>query len=72
MSKHRSGERIATGRFTAQIAARERTVSKSSAAYVYAGGKGEAAYRLSKVIEGSAKRYSRRGTKACTAQAAVG
>ena len=65
MAKARTvGRSAKTGRFgTTQIAARERVVAKSSAAYVYAGGKGEAAYKLSQIIEGSEKRYSRRDGK---------
>ena len=58
------GRSSSSGRFTTNVAARERTVPKSSAAYVYAGGKGEAAYKLSKIIEGSShKRFSRRSAK---------
>ncbi|HEX2763481.1 MAG TPA: hypothetical protein VHM92_06500 [Allosphingosinicella sp.] len=53
-----------TGRFVSvNIAARERTVPRSSAEYVFAGGKGEAAYKLTKIIEGSGTRYSLRSTK---------
>lgn len=65
MAKARTvGRSAKTGRFgSTQIAARERVVAKSSAAYVYAGGKGEAAYNLSKIIEGSEKRYSHRDGK---------
>jgi len=48
------------------VAARERTVPRSSAEYVFAGGKGEAAYKLTKIIEGSGKRWSRRSLKAGT------
>lgn len=45
------------------IAVRERTVPRSSADYVFAGGKGEAAYKLTKIIEGSGKRWSQRSLK---------
>lgn len=58
------GRRSDTGRFVSvSIAARERTVPLSSAEYVFAGGKGEAAYKLTKIIEGSSKRYSLRSAK---------
>ncbi|WP_310474359.1 hypothetical protein [Sandarakinorhabdus sp.] len=50
----------ATGNVTVKVAARERVVSKSSAAYVLSRGKGEAAYRLSRIIDGQAKPYSSR------------
>ncbi len=64
MAKTRSiGRSAKNGRYVSTIAARERGVAKSSAAYVYAGGKGEAAYKLSKIIEGSSERYSRRDAK---------
>ena len=42
------------------VASRERVVTRSSAAYVLSGGRGQSAYRLSKVIEGSDRRFSRR------------
>jgi hypothetical protein len=48
---------------TIHIAARERTVPRWSAAYVYAGGKGEAAYKLIGIIEGHDKRFSERAGK---------
>jgi hypothetical protein len=51
---------------TSHIAARERTVPRSSAAYVYAGGKGEAAYKLIRIIEGHDKRFSERADKSST------
>jgi hypothetical protein len=60
----RSAGRSESGRFEpANIAARERTVPRSSAEYVLAGGKGEAAYKLTKIIEGSGKRWSLRSAK---------
>lgn len=60
----RTGRRSETGRFlSVSIAARERTVPRSSAEYVFAGGKGEAAYKLTQIIEGSSKRYSHRSSK---------
>lgn len=64
MSRHRTNRDSSSGRFVeASIAARERTVPRSSAHYILAGGKGEAAYRLSKIIEGSEKRFSKRPMK---------
>lgn len=60
-SSHRSSK---TGQFlSVSIAARERVVPRSSAAYVLAGGRGEPAYRLAKIIEGSNGRYSERSCK---------
>lgn len=52
------------GRFiSVNIAARERTVPQSSADYVLSGGRGEAAYKLTKIIEGSGKSFSYRSGK---------
>ncbi len=47
----RSGKFVPVG-----VAARERTLSRSSADYVFAGGKGQAAYALTQIIESAGKR----------------
>jgi hypothetical protein len=60
----RSAKGSRTGNFVpVHIAARERILPRSSADYVFAAGRGEAAYRLLKIIEGSDKPFSRRKSK---------
>ena len=52
MSK--AGRSSNSGKFVpVGIAARERTLARSSARYIFAGGKGQAAYDLSKIIAGA-------------------
>ena len=64
MVKPRASRQSDSGRFVSvTVAARERTVPRSSAEYVFAGGKGEAAYKLTKIIQGSERRFSRRSAK---------
>lgn len=69
MAKYNSsrGRDAKSGRFVdVTIAARERVVSRSSAAYVLSGGRGEAAYRLSQIIDGTNGPYSQRSAKTGT------
>jgi hypothetical protein len=49
--------------FPVGVAARERTLSRSSADYVFAGGKGQAAYALTQIIESAGRRYHARSMR---------